>query len=119
MTVVHLEEGQVSAQVSVAISRAPTGRELRDGYLNEIQELTFGLVRARGSTFYFGPLELMRFGTPAVNGSSVEWPIVGGVTTRKPGGSFRLEATAGPPFAPGGGHLARRPPARYPSTQRP
>src|SRR5260370_4275153 len=119
MTVVHLEEGQVSAQVSVAISRAPTGRELRDGYLNEIQELTFGLVRARGSTFYFGPLELMRFGTPAVNGSSVEWPIVGGVTTRKPGGSFRLEATGGRLFASVDGYLPRLPLPLYALTQLP
>jgi len=119
MTVVHLEEGQVSTQDSVAISRAPTGRELRDGYLNEIQELTLGLVRARGNTLYFGRIELMRFGTPAVNGSSVEWPIVGGVTTRKPGGSFRLEATAGRLFASVDGYLPRLPLPLYALTQLP
>lgn len=119
MTVVHVNDGQVSTQDSVELSRAPTGTELRDGYLNEIQQLTLGLVRARGNSMYFGPLELMRFGPARVNGSSVEWPIAGGVTTRKPGGTFRVGAAGGRLIASVNGYRPRLPLPLYALTQLP
>lgn len=95
MTVVRVKDGQVSTEDSVAIVREPTGSELRDGYLHEIQQLTLGLVRARGNALYLGPMELLRFGPATVTESAVEWPIVGGITARAPGGTFRIEAAGG------------------------
>jgi RDD family len=84
-------DGQVSTQDSVAIARTPSGTELRDGYLRDIQELTLGLVRVHGSSLYVGPLELLRFGPATVTESSVEWPIEAGVLARAPGGYLRFE----------------------------
>lgn len=95
MTVVHVKDGQVSTQDSVAVSRTLTGRELRDGYLHDIQDLTLGLVRARGNALCVGPVELLRFGPPTVTASAVEWPIEGGIAARAPAGSFRIEAAGG------------------------
>ncbi|MHB8589491.1 MAG: RDD family protein [Candidatus Dormibacteraceae bacterium] len=95
MTVLQVEDGHVSSQDSVTTPRMPTGRELRDGYLDDIQDLTFGLVRARGSSLYLGPFEMLRFGPATVTGSAVEWPIAGGITARAPGGHFRIEAAGG------------------------
>src|SRR5260370_25243498 len=95
MTVVHVKDGEVSTQDSVAVSRKFTGGELRDGYLQGIQELTLGLVRARGSWLYLGLLELLRFGRATVTTSAVEWPIEGGLTAREPGGTFRIEDAGG------------------------
>ncbi len=119
MTVVHLKDGQVSTQDSVAISRAPSGRELRDGYLDGIQELTLGLVHARGTALYLGPLELLRFGPATVTGFAVEWPIVGGITARAPGGCFRLEAAGGRLVASVDGYLPRLPLPLYALSQLP
>ena len=84
-------DGQVSTQDSVQIARAPNGRYLRDSYLSGIQELTFGLVRARGTSLYVGPLELLRFGPAVVTESAVDWPIDGGLLARGPGGHLKFE----------------------------
>jgi hypothetical protein len=81
----------VSTQDSVAISGKPSGRDLRDSYLRDIDELTLGLVRVYGNSLYLGPLELLRFGTPAVTESGVEWPIEAGIMVRAPGGHLRFE----------------------------
>src|SRR5258708_19629941 len=91
MTVVHVKDGEVSTHDSVAITRKLTGGELRDGYLHDIQDLTLGLVRARGRSLCLGPLELLRFGPATVTASPVEWPIDGGLTALEPVGTFRLE----------------------------
>ena len=91
MTVVRVEDGQVSTQDSVASSRIPSGAELRDGYFEDIQDLTFGLIRVRAGSLYLGPVELLRFGPATVTGSAVEWPIDGGMLARAPGGHFRIE----------------------------
>src|SRR5258708_23853071 len=95
MTVVHVKDGEVSTQDSVAISQKLTGKELRDGYLHDIQGLTLGLVRARGSSLYLGPLELLRFGRATVTASAVEWPIEGGLMGRGGGGAFRVGGGGG------------------------
>src|SRR5258708_27872030 len=95
MTVVHVKDGEVSTHESVAITRKLTGGELRDGYLHDIQDLTLGLVRARGRSLCLGPLELLRFGPATVNASAVEWPIEGGLTAREPGGTFPIADEAG------------------------
>ena len=119
MTVVHLKDGEVSTQDSVAISRAPSGRELRDGYLHDIQELTLGLVSARGSSLYLGPVELLRFGSATVTASAVEWPIAGGITARAPGGTFRIEAAGGRVTASVDGYRPRLPLPLYALSQLP
>jgi hypothetical protein len=119
MTVVHLKDGEVSTQDSVAISRAPSGGELRDGYLHDIQELTLGLVSARGSSLYLGPVELLRFGSATVTASAVEWPIAGGITARAPGGTFRIEAAGGRVTAAVDGYRPRLPLPLYALSQLP
>ena len=119
MTVVHVNDGEVSTQDSVAISRKPTGRELRDGYLHDIQDLTLGLVRGRGSSLYFGPLEMLRFGQANVRASAVEWPIEGGITARAPGGFFRIEAADGRLTASVKGYRPRLPLPVYAVSQLP
>jgi hypothetical protein len=119
MTVVHVKDGEVSTQDSVAISREPTGRELRDGYLHEIQDLTFGLVRASGNSLYLGPVELLRFGPPTVTAAAVEWPIEGGITAHAPGGRFRIEAEGGRLVASVDGFRPRLPLPLYALSQLP
>jgi len=119
MTVVHVNDGAVSTQDSVAISQKPTGRELRDGYLRDIQDLTLGLVCARGSSLYLGPVELLRFGPANVTAAAVEWPIEGGITARAPGGSFRIEAADGRLTASVDGYRPRLPLPIYALSQLP
>jgi hypothetical protein len=119
MRVVHVKDGQVSTQDSVAISRKLTGSELRDGYLGGIQDLTLGLVRARGNSLYVGPLELLRFGRATVTSSAVEWPIEGGITAREPGGTFRIEDGGGRITASVDGYRPRLPLPMYAVSQLP
>jgi uncharacterized RDD family membrane protein YckC len=117
--VVHVKDGEVSTQDSVAISRELTGGELRDGYLHDIQDLTLGLVHARGSSLYLGPVELLRFGPATVTAAAVEWPIEGGITTRAPGGTFRIEAARGRVSASVDGYRPRLPLPLYGLSQLP
>jgi hypothetical protein len=119
MTVVHVKDGEVSTQDSVGIARQPTGRELRDGYLHDIRNLTLGLVHARGDSMYAGPLELLRFGPPIVTSSAVEWPIEGGITTRAPGGTFRIQGADGRLTASVDGYRPRLPLPLYGVSQLP
>ena len=119
MTVVHVKDGEVSTQDSVAISREPTGRELREGYLHDIRVLTLGLVHARGDAIYIGPLELLRFGPPILTTSAVEWPIEGGITARAPGGTFRIEGARGRVTASVDGYRPRLPLPLYGLSQLP
>ena len=119
MTVVRLEDGQAWTEDSVASSQTPTGLELRDAYFQYIQDLTLGLVRARGSTLFVGPVELLRFGPATVTGSAVQWPIVGGITAREPGGYFRIEAAGGRLVASVDGYRPRLPLPLYALTQLP
>ncbi|HEY4915038.1 MAG TPA: RDD family protein [Candidatus Dormibacteraeota bacterium] len=115
----RLTDGEVTTQDSVAIARAPTGRELCDGYLHEIQDLSLGLVRGHSNALYLGPLELLRFGAATVSDSAVEWPIEGGITAREPGGTFRIEATGGRLVASVDGYRPRLPMPLYAVSQLP
>ena len=119
MTVMQVEDGQVSTQDSVASPRTPTGRELHDGYLRDLQDLTFGLVRGRAGSIYVGPLELLRFGPATVTDSAVDWPIEGGITARAPGGHFRIEAAGGRLIASMDRYRPRLPLPVYAVTQLP
>ena len=119
MTVVQMKGGEVSTQDSVAISRELTGRELRDGYLHDIQDLTLGLVRARGNSLYLGPVEVLRFGPANVTATAVEWPIDGGIAARAPGGRLRIEAVGGRLVASVDGYRPRLPLPVYAVSQLP
>jgi hypothetical protein len=93
MTVLRVTDGQVSVEDSAAGARAVSGSELRDAYLEGIQVLTHGLVRARGLSLFLGPVELLRFGEAKVTRSAVEWPIEGGMMARAAGGHLRIESS--------------------------
>jgi hypothetical protein len=95
MTVLRVADGRVAVEDSVATERAPTGSELRDGYLEDVQKLSAGLIRVRGSVLHVGPFELLRFGGAKVTRHAVEWPIEGGIAARLPGGRFRIESDGG------------------------
>jgi hypothetical protein len=119
MRVVHVKDGEVSTQDSVAITRKLTGSELHDGYLHDIQDVTLGLVRPRGNSLYLGPLELLRFGPATLTASAVEWPIEGGITARAPGGTFRIEDAGGRVTASVDGYRPRLPLPVYALSQLP
>jgi hypothetical protein len=95
MGVVSWDGGRVSARSSVAVPRPVTGAKLRDGYIDAISTLTFGLIRFRGNSIVIGPLILLRFGSPKVTRNAVDWPIEGGLLARRPGGHWRLHAAGG------------------------
>jgi hypothetical protein len=95
MTVLRVTDGRVAVEDSVAIERATTGRELRESYLEDVQKLSAGLIRVRGSALYVGPIELLRFGKANVTRHAVEWPIEGGIVARAAGGRFRIAAVGG------------------------
>jgi hypothetical protein len=119
MTVLRVTDGQVSMEDSVVSPRAPTGRRLRESFLEDIQQLTLGLVQVRGSSLYFGPLELLRFGPARVTRFAVEWPIEGGITARAPGGRLRIETAHGRLVASVDGYRPRLPLPLYALTQLP
>jgi len=85
-------DGRVFVQDTVSTSRPAAGERLHDTFLASMPSLTLGLVRARRSSLWLGPIELLRFGFPHVTETAVEWPIEGGWVVGKPGGSLRVEA---------------------------
>jgi hypothetical protein len=87
--------GRVTFDDSVASSRAASGRQLREAFFEDMSTLTLGLVRARGSSLFVGPVEIIRFGPPKTGRTSVELPIEGGLAVRKPGGHLRIAASKG------------------------
>lgn len=95
MRVVTWSGGRVSTDASVAVPRPLSGARLRSAYVESVRELTFGLVTLRDEAVRIGPLTLLRFGTPAVTRTSVEWPIEGGLLAGTRGGTWRLSSAAG------------------------
>lgn len=57
--------------------------------------VTFGLVRRRGNSVAFGPIDLLRLGKPHFEAGAVEWPIEGGLLTGSPGGRWRVTSNDG------------------------
>jgi RDD family protein len=88
-------EGRVSVEDSVASPHAVSGRVLQESFLADIPRLTFRLVHVRGNSLSLGPVELLRFGRPKVTRTAVDWPIEGGLSTRGPGGRWRIQSSAG------------------------
>src|SRR5256885_5965918 len=101
MRVVTWDDDRVSTRAAVAAAGPFTGARLRDGYLDAVRALTFGLVTMRANSLVFGPLELLRFGPPRVTHDAVDWPIEGGLLAGRPGGHWRgggfKAPGAGPP----------------------
>jgi hypothetical protein len=119
MTVLRVTGGRVSVEDSVAVPRAVTGEQLRDGYLHDVSKLTLGLVQIRGTSVYVGPIEVLRFGPPRVTRNAVEWPIEGGIAARSPGGRWRIEAAGGRVVASVDDYRPRLPLPLYAVTQLP
>lgn len=104
---------------SIAGTHQMSGKELRDRFANDVSSLTFGLVRMRGTSMAFGPLEILRFGRPKVTRSSVEWPIEGGLAVGTPGGQWSISASRGRLVASLEGYMPRIPLSIYALTQLP
>jgi len=111
--------GQVWVEDWAASRHDATGSQLRDGYLEGIQDLTHGLVHLRGSSLYVGPVELLRLGRAKVTRSAVEWPIEGGMMARAAGGQLRIESSSGRLVASVEGYRPRLPLPLYAVTQLP
>lgn len=95
MRVVTWDDGRLSTQASVAVAGPLSGAALRDSYLDAVRRLTLGLVRLENNSLHMGPLEFLRFGSPAVSRNAVDWPIEGGLLAGGPGGRWRLQSSAG------------------------
>jgi hypothetical protein len=83
----------VSTRDSVEVDGTLSGARMRDAYVDALPSLTLGLARFRGDSIKVGPVELLRFGRPAVTRRAVTWPIEGGVLARRAGGRWRIAAT--------------------------
>src|SRR6266704_1047846 len=116
MGVVSWDGGRVSIRASVQVPRAITGAKLRDSYIEAIKTQTLGLARFRDGSIMLGPLTLLRFGPPKVTRNAVEWPIEGGLLARRPGGRWRLQASAGHAEATVEGYTPRLPRLIYSTT---
>ncbi|HSS60134.1 MAG TPA: RDD family protein [Candidatus Limnocylindrales bacterium] len=95
MSVVRWNDGRVSATASVEVPGRLTGARLRDSYADVLRALTFGFVSLPDNSIRLGPIELLRFGKPAVSRSAVDWPIEGGLLAGGPGGRWRIESSRG------------------------
>ncbi len=112
-------DGRVYVEDSVAIANAVSGKELLDRYMRDIEVLTLGLTRMRGTSMRVGPVELLRFGRPKVSKYQVHWPIESGLAVGAPGGAFKVRATGGRLVATLEGYRPRVPPFVYTLVQLP
>ena len=112
-------DGRVWVEDSVAASNRVTGKELRDQFVSDVSTLTFGLVRMRGSSMVFGPLEILRFGRPKMTRTGVDWPVVGGLAVGTAGGHWSISASGGRLVASLEGYTPRLPVPLYALTQLP
>ena len=103
MGVVTWNGDAITTSDSVELTRPVTGAQLRDAYIDSVQELFLGLVRFRDNAWRIGPVDLLRFGDDHVGRNFVEWPIEGGLLAR-PGGVWRIESKDGEVSASASGH---------------
>jgi len=116
---VRSADGRVWVEDSVAASNPVTGKVLRDQFVSDVSTLTFGLVRMRGSSMVFGPLEILRFGRPKMTRTGVDWPVVGGLAAGTGGGHWSISASGGRLVASLEGYTPRLPVPLYALTQLP
>jgi hypothetical protein len=107
----------LSTADSIEVRTLPTGTQLRDGYVEAVRALTFGLVRLRDNSVVFGPVEILRFGRPKITEHAVDWPIEGGILSARPGGTLRIRASKGRVEATVSGWTPRLPRPIYALTQ--
>jgi hypothetical protein len=93
----------ITTSDSVEVTRPFSGAQLRDAYIEAVQDLTLGLVRFRDNAWRIGPFELLRFGSERLGRDFFEWPIEGGILAR-PGGVWRIESENGAVSASATGH---------------
>ncbi|HEV2477408.1 MAG TPA: RDD family protein [Candidatus Dormibacteraeota bacterium] len=103
MGVVTWSGDAVTTSDSVEVPRPISGAQLRDAYIDSVQELMLGLVRFRDNAWRIGRVDLLRFGDERVGRDFVEWHILGGVLAR-PGGVWRIESKNGEVTASTTGH---------------
>jgi hypothetical protein len=103
MGVVTWSGDAITTTDSVELTGHLSGGQLRDAYIESIQDLTLGLVRFRDGAWRIGPIELLRFGRDRIGRDFVEWPIEGGLLSR-PGGVWRIESKDGAVSATATGH---------------
>jgi RDD family protein len=103
MGVVTWSGDAITTSDSVEVTRPLSGAQLRDAYIDSVQDLTFGLIRFHDNALRIGPIELLRFGKERVGRDFVEWPIEGGLLAR-PGGLWRIESNDGAVSASATGH---------------
>jgi RDD family len=113
MYVVRWDGGRVSSSDSVELATPMTGARLRDSYMKAVRDLTFGLAQYRDNTLVVGPVQLLRFGKPAVTRSAVDWPIDGGLLAGAPGGHWRIKVSEGRVEASLHGYRPRLPQPLY------
>lgn len=109
--------GAVTLEDSVTAAHPVGGELLRERYFAEMPALTLGLIRPRGNSLRLGPIELLRFGSPTVTNTAVDWPIEGGMLAASPGGRWRIEAKDGMLTATADGYRPTLPKMIYASTQ--
>src|SRR4029077_12902321 len=85
------------------VARPLSGVQLRDAYIDSVQDLTFGLVRFRDNSWRIGPVDLLRFGDERIGGNFVEGRIDGRLLARR-GGVWRIESKDGEVCASATGH---------------
>jgi RDD family protein len=112
MGVVTWSGDAITTSDSVEVTRPLSGAQLRDAYIDSVQDLTLGVVRFRDNAWRVGPIELLRFGKERIGRDFVEWPIEGGILAR-PGGVWRIESTDGTVSASASGHRPALPRPLY------
>ena len=93
----------ITTSDSIEVMRPFSGAQLRDAYIESVQDLTLGLVRFRDNAWRLGPFELLRYGGERVGRDFVEWPIEGGLLARS-GGVWRIQSKDGAVSASATGH---------------
>jgi len=109
----------VRVEDSVSASHPVAGAVLRDAFMSIIPELVIGLVTTRAESLWLGPLEMIRFGPPAVSDNEVTWHIEGGLLALAPGGTLTIRSDDDAITATVDGYRPLLPPRLYAMTQLP
>lgn len=97
----------------VSAPAPPPPDRLRDAFFADVHRLTLGLVRGERWRLRLGPVTLIAFGEPELDGCVWSWPITGGLLTRQPGGTLRYGWRDGELFGAVDGYLPRLPAFAY------
>lgn len=100
---------RVTIRAEVAVPAPLSGARLRDAYASFLRTFTLGLIKCRRQSLMLGPFEILRFGKPTVNRTTVDWPIEGGLLTGGAGGHWRIQYRGGHVEASVTGYLPRLP----------